>query len=136
MPGGSAARRHLLSLPLRFPRAGRNDVHQNPGPIRPGVSGALFLSLLVAATTLIGAAPAAGADTEGVTTSGQPTAGRAKPTFSFRPWFSADGRYIAFDTDAALVDADTNRLRDVYLYDRDTSEATLVSRGTAGRGAD
>ena len=37
---------------------------------------------------------------------------------------SADGRYVVFSTDAALVASDTNGLDDVYL--RDTADATTV----------
>lgn len=34
-----------------------------------------------------------------------------------RPWVSADGRYVAFETTAGLTGADTNSSRDVYVRD-------------------
>lgn len=34
-----------------------------------------------------------------------------------RPWVSADGRYVAFETAEALIAADTNSSRDVYVRD-------------------
>jgi Tol biopolymer transport system component len=40
---------------------------------------------------------------------------------------SAFARFIAFDTEAPLVPADTNRVYDVYVYDRFTGETTCVS---------
>ncbi len=40
---------------------------------------------------------------------------------SYDPTISADGRYVAFESDATnLVTGDTNALRDVFLRDRDT----------------
>jgi Tol biopolymer transport system component len=40
---------------------------------------------------------------------------------------SADGRFIAFESHARLVAADTDDLADVYVLDRQTSEVTLES---------
>ncbi len=43
--------------------------------------------------------------------------------------FSADGRYVTFQSDAALVGADTNGTSDVYVYDRVTHATERVSVG-------
>lgn len=52
---------------------------------------------------------------------------------SYGPSVSADGRYIAFYSDASnLVDGDTNTLTDVFVYDRNTSTTTRVSIATDG----
>src|SRR5689334_14004175 len=40
---------------------------------------------------------------------------------------SADGRFIAFESHARLVAADTDNECDVYVLDRETSEVTLES---------
>ena len=46
---------------------------------------------------------------------------------------SADGRYIAFDSDATnLVAHDTNRHLDVFVYDRQTHTTRRVSVGPGG----
>lgn len=45
---------------------------------------------------------------------------------------SADGQYLAFDTRADIVDVDHNYDDDVYVYDRDTTELTLVSVTSGG----
>jgi Tol biopolymer transport system component len=51
-------------------------------------------------------------------------------------WFatlSADGRYVAFESDAGdLVAGDTNGVADVFLHDRRTSTTTRVSVSSAG----
>ncbi len=52
---------------------------------------------------------------------------------SYTPSISADGRFVAFESDASnLVSGDTNRLRDVFLHDRITGETSLVSVSSGG----
>lgn len=55
------------------------------------------------------------------------------------PAISADGRYVAFASDAAnLVPGDTNRMEDVFVHDRSTGRTTRVSvgpRGAQGNGS-
>lgn len=46
---------------------------------------------------------------------------------------SGNGRYVAFASYAPLVQADTNRHRDVYVLDRDTGRITLESVSPDGR---
>ncbi len=41
------------------------------------------------------------------------------PSSSFSPSISADGRYVAFDSDADLVAGDTNGKVDIFVHDRD-----------------
>jgi len=46
---------------------------------------------------------------------------------------SADGRYVAFSSDASnLVTDDTNGSTDVFVHDRTTGETTLVSKSSTG----
>jgi Tol biopolymer transport system component len=57
---------------------------------------------------------------------------------SYYPSLSADGRYVAFDSFASnLVSDDTNGMRDVFVYDRQTgqtSRVSVASDGTQGNG--
>ena len=60
---------------------------------------------------------------------GQPANGN-----STAPSISADGRYIAFESDATnLVVNDTNGVRDIFLIDRVTNETRRVSMGMGGK---
>ncbi|MGH9040631.1 MAG: TolB family protein [Acidimicrobiia bacterium] len=79
----------------------------------------------------------AGAGTDGVTTPLPPASRRAGKTFSFRPWISANGRFVAFDSDSpALVTGDTNGVRDVFVHDRATGATDRVSLAADGSEAD
>jgi Tol biopolymer transport system component len=52
---------------------------------------------------------------------------------SFQPSLSADGRYVAFTSDASnLVADDTNATDDTFVYDRDKKLATRVSVNSDG----
>ena len=52
---------------------------------------------------------------------------------SWWPAISADGRYVAFGSDANnLVQGDTNRKADVFVHDHQTGETTRVSVSSAG----
>jgi Tol biopolymer transport system component len=57
---------------------------------------------------------------------------------SYGPSISADGRYVAFHSDASnLVPGDTNGTRDVFVHDRQTgqtSRVSVASSGTQGNG--
>lgn len=56
---------------------------------------------------------------------------------SLRPAISADGRYVAFDSDAwDLVWGDTNDVFDVYVHDRQTGYTTRVSVDDSGSQSD
>jgi Tol biopolymer transport system component len=97
-------------------------------PLRPAVlSGILSIILIVLDS------PAAGAATDGITTP-LPAASRGTRTsFSFRPWLSADGRFLAFDSDSTtLVPGDTNGARDIFVHDVATGATTRVSVGLNG----
>ena len=98
---------------------------------------AALLLLAPAAAPFV--APArSGATTSGITTSLAAASNSAGPrtSFSFRPWISGDGRLVAFDSDNPnLVPGDTNRARDVFVYDRDNGTVELVSKGPGGRQA-
>jgi Tol biopolymer transport system component len=53
---------------------------------------------------------------------------------AYRPWMSADGRYVAFDSDSDKVipSGDTNGMRDVFVYDSVDRSYTRVSVATGG----
>ncbi|WP_374688578.1 IPT/TIG domain-containing protein, partial [Promineifilum sp.] len=52
---------------------------------------------------------------------------------SSKPAVSSDGRYVAFYSVASnLVAGDANDKRDVFVYDRQTAQTTLVSTSSAG----
>jgi Tol biopolymer transport system component len=52
------------------------------------------------------------------------------------PTISADGRHVAFVSDASnLLDDDDNRAADVFLYDRETDGLSFVSRAADGSSA-
>lgn len=58
--------------------------------------------------------------------------------YSGGPSISADGRYVAFTTDASLVPGDTNARTDVYVRDTvapSTTLASVSSGGTLGDGS-
>ena len=49
------------------------------------------------------------------------------------PWISADGRYVAFDSDATdLVAGDTNASYDIFVHDRSTGATERVSVDSGG----
>jgi len=53
------------------------------------------------------------------------------------PSLSADGRYVAFVSQASLVSDDTNGMSDIYLHDRQTGQTvrvSIASDGTPGNG--
>ena len=58
--------------------------------------------------------------------------------WSYFSTISADGRYVAFESEATnLVDGDTNGFRDVFVHDRVTGETqrvSVASDGTQGNG--
>jgi Tol biopolymer transport system component/pimeloyl-ACP methyl ester carboxylesterase len=54
-----------------------------------------------------------------------------------RPSFSADGRYVAFESFASnLVPGDTNGTLDVFVHERTTGQTTRVSVASGGAGCD
>jgi Tol biopolymer transport system component len=56
---------------------------------------------------------------------------------SYQPSISADGRYLAFSSDASnLVGDDTNGTYDIFLHDRQTQQTTRVSLASDGTQAD
>jgi Tol biopolymer transport system component len=60
----------------------------------------------------------------------------AADAISLMPSISADGRYVAFESDANnLSMVDNNNVRNVFVRDMQTGTTSLVSRRTAGEGA-
>ena len=65
------------------------------------------------------------------------SAGQDADGASSAPAISADGRYVAFHSDAAnLVPGDTNGVMDIFVHDRETGETERVSVSSAGQEAD
>jgi len=64
------------------------------------------------------------------------SAGNQGNTDSYNPSISADGRFVAFDSDASnIVPGDTNSNRDIFVRDRLTNTTTRVSLDSAGNQA-
>src|SRR6185295_9694166 len=64
------------------------------------------------------------------------SAGAEADGASFAPSISADGQYVAFESDATnLIASDTNGKRDVFVHDRATGMTKRVSISSAGRQA-
>ena len=86
------------------------------------IAGALLLAL-----------PAASASPEPTTRISVGGGGAQANGRSFAPAISADGRLTAYNSEASnLVAGDTNRARDVFVYDRDRGETTRVSVDSSG----
>ena len=93
----------------------------------------ILLCLLVSNSGSVRMAQAAQGDTTRVSVASNGAEGNAA---SFLPSISADGRYVAFGSDANnLVSGDTNNVWDVFVRDRQTGQTTRVSvdsNGTQG----
>ncbi len=60
------------------------------------------------------------------------TGGQATGGGSYNSAISADGRYVAFESDATnLVDGDSNAQRDIFVHDRQTGQTTRLNLGPA-----
>jgi Tol biopolymer transport system component len=92
--------------------------------------GAIGFACAGAALLVLQAAGAGPGSTVRVSTA---TGGAQGNGSSFVPAISADGRYVAFYSDASnLVPGDTNGARDVFLRDLQTGETTRVSVSSSG----
>jgi Tol biopolymer transport system component len=61
------------------------------------------------------------------------SAGNLGNSFSYTPSISADGRFVAFTSNASnIVPGDTNRENDIFVRDTLTNTTTLVSLDSAG----
>jgi Tol biopolymer transport system component len=73
----------------------------------------------------------------GTTTRVSVASGSEANSGSYSPSISADGRYVAFLSDATnLVAGDTNASRDVFVFDRQTATTARASVDSAGVQAD
>jgi Tol biopolymer transport system component len=71
-----------------------------------------------------------------VSSRGQEARGFASGTGSNAPSISADGRYVAFHSEASnLVPGDTNNVFDIFVHDRKTGRTTRVSVSSSGQEA-
>ena len=92
--------------------------------------GAIRLACVGAALLVL---PAAGAGPGSTTRVSTATGGGQGNGSSFVPAISADGRYVAFYSDASnLVSGDTNGARDVFVRDLQTGETSRVSVSSSG----
>ncbi len=90
----------------------------------------LFALLLVLAT-----AEGAKAQTELISVQPAAAGGAGADGVSFDPALSADGRYVAFESNADnLSSEDNNGFRDAFLRDTQTGAITLLSRRSAAEG--
>jgi Tol biopolymer transport system component len=72
-----------------------------------------------------------------VSSRGQPQNAAVAPPFSQISAISANGRYVAFDSDATnLVPGDHNGHTDVFRHDMRSGRTVLVSRGSSGTEGD
>ena len=54
--------------------------------------------------------------------------------FSDKPAISADGRFVAFESEAGnLVPGDTNGMMDVFVHDRQTGKTKIISKNSKGK---
>jgi hypothetical protein len=58
--------------------------------------------------------------------------GAQAPLRSDQPRITPDGRYVTFESDADLIPADTNGLKDCYRLDQSSGQLELVSTSSAG----
>lgn len=65
------------------------------------------------------------------------SAGALGNSYSFHPFISADGRFVAFQSSATnLVSVDTNGISNVFIHDLQTGQTELVSNAIDGAPAD
>jgi len=91
---------------------------------------AIWVRLLLLITSSLVAVSAAAESTTIISVNAQ---GQAANGFSDRPAISADGRFVAYESDALdLAAGDTNGRKDIFLYDLQTNAVTRVSVGANG----
>ena len=98
------------------------------------MGGVLVCLLVVALATLAAAADAATDDLDLVSRAAGGTGAKANAT-SVNPAISADGRFVAFSSNATDVDpADGDVIQDVFVRDLQASATTLISRTSGADG--
>ena len=108
-----------------------------PGPRRRRSLAAVGLAVLVAVPTWGPAPDRAVAAGSKISRISLDSAGRQATDDSYAPAISADGRYVAFDSEAAdLVPRDSNRVTDVFVRDRRTGRTNRVSVSNSGHEGD
>ncbi len=121
------------------PAAGRTHTEGAPMPARrrPRSLAAGGLAIVVAASMVGPVADRAVAAPGQISRISVDSAGRQATDDSYAPAISADGRYVAFDSEAAdLVPRDNNRVPDVFVRDRRTGRTSRVSVSSEGHEGD
>ena len=91
------------------------------------------VALVAAAAVALLSVTCASAASDPTTRVSVATGGAQANGNSLAPAISKDGRYVAFYSSASnLVAGDTNRARDVFVYDRQTAQTTRVSVANDG----
>jgi Tol biopolymer transport system component len=95
-----------------------------------------LLLLGILASSIIVAAGGTSASSDITTRVSVDSLGNQADGLSLMASLSGDGRYVAFESDAAnLVPGDTNGDKDIFVHDRQTGETTRVSVDSAGNQA-
>jgi TolB protein len=96
---------------------------------------ASFLVLIASLLVVSPAAHGAAGETELISVQPADAGGLGADGVSFNPVLSADGRYVAFESNAAnLSSEDNDAHRDVFMRDTQTGAITLLSRRSAAEG--
>ncbi|MEG4857952.1 calcium-binding protein [Microcoleus sp. K1-B6] len=132
--------RDLLTNTTSLVSASSNGEIANRGSIRGSISAdGRFVAFSSEATNLVPGDTNASGDifvrdllTNTTTRVSVDSAGNQGNQFSYGPSISADGRFVAFSSDASnLVPGDTNNTRDIFVRDTLTNTTTRVSVDSA-----
>jgi len=132
--GMAAAPQKTAPLPIQPPSgpgSGNTSPGGTPGTTAPGTTP----TTTTPGTTPTTLPPANGVDWGAPGTTSVLARATTGGGNAYRPWMSADGRYLVFDSDGTRVlggTADTARQRDIYLYDRVTGGMERISVASDG----
>src|SRR5207237_5052190 len=111
------------------PASGRGHSHNDGGSVQPAQRRVLTFITLVLLTSPCGQ-PVSAQTTERVSVASDGTQANG---VSGIPAISADGRFVAFESDATnLVPGDTNDVFDVFVHDRQTGTTARVRVASDG----
>src|SRR5439155_19692415 len=131
--GMAAAPQKTAPLPIQ-PPSGPGSGNTSPGGT-PGTTPGTTPTTTTPGTTPTTLPPANGVDWGAPGTTSVLARATTGGGNAYRPWMSADGRYLVFDSDGTRVlggTADTAKQRDIYLYDRVTGGMERISVASDG----